>query len=174
MWNSDLSVQAVATEETYLGKFLNGTSSAFSGSSEYNAIYIALGVAAVVIILNLTILFWLKDDYFIRHGKKMSTSQSVLYIFAGLIAVLFYLSQRPQGKIVTCLHCGKSKLEQSPTCFYCGREAAGYIHKLHTHPSRHAASPAPALDRQIPPIRPTRHADDTNRPKIAYNGRRYF
>jgi hypothetical protein len=140
MLNYIFSVQIAHAEESHLGMFLNSTSSAFSGSGEYNTIFITLGAIVVIVIVNLSIYFWWKKDYFIRHDKNSPPALGLLFLGMGFITWFFYLFLRPQGKIVTCPYCKKQKLETLPPCFCSGQEAANYRRRLRTRPPRYSTS----------------------------------
>ena len=78
-------------------------------------ILVVLGGAVALIIF---IIKWIKRD---ATARGMPNADSVKWFgLLGLLGLLIYVLQRPQGNVMPCPSCGQSRMQGLPQCPHCG------------------------------------------------------
>lgn len=81
-------------------------------------ILVIAAILAVFIGLIVFIFKFIKND---ATARGMANAGSMAWLaLLGLVGLLIYLLQRPQGEVVPCPSCGKKRMQGLPRCPNCG------------------------------------------------------
>lgn len=78
-----------------------------------------LGMMAFFVGLIVFLYRWIKRDATARGMPNASTV--AWFSLLGLLGLLIYLLQRPQGNILPCPSCGLNRMQGLPVCPHCGK-----------------------------------------------------
>jgi hypothetical protein len=79
-------------------------------------IAVALGGTVALIIF---IIKWIRRD---ATARGMPNADSIKWFgLLGLLGLLIYVLQRPQGNVMPCPSCGQSRMQGLPQCPHCGK-----------------------------------------------------
>ena len=77
------------------------------------AVVLGGSIALIVFIIK-----WIKRD---ATSRGMPNADSIRWLgLLGLVGLLIYLLQRPQGNVLPCPACGKNRMQGLPNCPHCG------------------------------------------------------
>ncbi len=78
---------------------------------------LAVSLAIPVVIIVIVIKFIRKDAV----SRGMPNADSIKWLgLLGLLGLVIYLLQRPQGNCLPCPSCGQSRMQGLPNCPHCG------------------------------------------------------
>lgn len=73
---------------------------------------------AIPIVLIIFVVKFIKKD---ATSRGMPNADSIKWLgLIGLLGLLIYLLQRPQGNVMPCPRCGLQRMQGLPTCPHCG------------------------------------------------------
>lgn len=79
-------------------------------------ILVVLGGAVALIVF---IIKWIRRD---ATARGMPNADSIKWFgLLGLLGLLIYVLQRPQGNVMPCPSCGQSRMQGLPQCPHCGK-----------------------------------------------------
>jgi hypothetical protein len=119
----------------FLLTFTSGATFAFAqGGGDSGAPCAALGCGVVGIIVYLLIILvmlggtvaliifiikWIRRD---ATARGMPNADTIKWFgLLGLLGLLIYVLQRPQGNVMPCPSCGQSRMQGLPQCPHCGQ-----------------------------------------------------
>ncbi|MGI8467909.1 MAG: hypothetical protein ACR2N3_05600 [Pyrinomonadaceae bacterium] len=80
---------------------------------------VMLGIVAAGIAVTVFIIRWIGRD---ATARGMANANSIKWLgLLGLLGLLIYVLQRPQGNVMPCPHCGKPRMQGTPRCPHCGQ-----------------------------------------------------
>ena len=82
-------------------------------------ILILLVMLAAAVGLIVFIVKWIKRDATVRGMPNADTIK--WFGLLGLLGLLIYVLQRPQGNVLPCPSCGQQRMQGLPVCPHCGR-----------------------------------------------------
>lgn len=80
---------------------------------------VMLLIVAGTIALVVFIIRWIGR---VATARGMPNAGSIKWLgLLGLLGLLIYVLTRPQGNVMPCSHCGKSRMQGLPICPHCGQ-----------------------------------------------------
>jgi len=116
----------------FLLTFMSGATLAFAqGDGGQACGALGCGVFAIVYILIILVVLggtvalivfiikWIRRD---ATARGMPNADTIKWFgLLGLLGLLIYVLQRPQGNVMPCPSCGESRMEGLPQCPHCGK-----------------------------------------------------
>ena len=113
----------------FLLTFTNGATFAFAqGDQACGALGCGVGIIVYLLIilvmlggavaLIVFIIKWIRRD---ATARGMPNADTIKWFgLLGLLGLLIYVLQRPQGNVMPCPSCGQSRMQGLPQCPHCG------------------------------------------------------
>ena len=90
---------------------------ACAGGGVLYLLILALCLAIPVVIIIVIVKFIGKD----ATARGMPNANSIKWLgLLGLLGLIIYLLQRPQGNVMPCPSCGQNRMQGLPNCPHCG------------------------------------------------------